>query len=235
MECNVACSENCVECCPQGCKKCQSGYSIAEDGTCTNNCGTGFTTDSVQCIPCQEGCDECDITGMCLSWSATLSSTCSSGCSSCIDGTQKCVACTSPLLLHDSSCVSDCPEGSFPDSLSQQCRSCPPTCKVCTSYEQCSMCIDGFFKYGSTCTKDCPVGTYGDVEFGSCEQCSSNCKSCFGGKEYQCLDCFYGYKLDHSECVTNCPVNRYEDDQGHCDWCHESCKSCYGPADFQCH
>ena len=74
--------------------------------------------------------------------------------------------------------------------------------------------------FGNNCVKNCPLGNYACAETKKCLQCSSNCKSCFGGKEHQCLECFYGYELDHTECVQDCPVNRYQDSEGHCDWCH---------------
>lgn len=68
----------------------------------------------------------------------------------------------------------------------------------------------------------------------SCDACSANCKTCYGPKPYQCLSCYLGYKKDHSECVVDCPVHKYEDPYEHCDWCHESCRYCFGPAEFQC-
>ncbi|XP_001947895.2 furin-like protease 1 isoform X2 [Acyrthosiphon pisum] len=50
----------------------------------------------------------------------------------------------------------------------------------------------------------------------------------------KCLECAFGYNIYNGECIVDCPVKTYEDNDGVCSDCHYSCYTCNGPNDYQC-
>ena len=155
--------------------RCEAGYFLDSAGSCTSDCGSGFTTNSLQCIPCASGCTECDITGTCTEWSETLTTSCTdSNCVQCQENSPAiCVKCDTDYYLSSDVCVDVCEDGTFSDTLSGQCQKCSPTCLICDSYGQCSSCKEGFYMDDeNACVQICYMSTYADPQTHHCQSCA---------------------------------------------------------------
>uniref|UniRef100_A0A3B5AP22 Growth factor receptor domain-containing protein n=1 Tax=Stegastes partitus TaxID=144197 RepID=A0A3B5AP22_9TELE len=126
---------------------------------------------------------------------------------------------TGLFLDQDSSCVAQCPSGSYANSATQLCEDCSPNCESCvdTSDTCIKLCIDG--------TRLFPLHT----AEGSCEACDSSCLTCDEVKSH------FLYLMLNGVCKASCPMGYYEDmEEGRCGQCHPTCGSCSGPLADDC-
>lgn len=87
--------------------------------------------------------------------------------------------------------------GSYLDTATSTCITCPSNCLLCINADLCVFCAIGFV--------DTQVGTIeGDTPVGpqNCTACSSNCLTCEGSIE-TCTSCRSGFTLNSGSCLSN--------------------------------
>ncbi|KAF3854829.1 hypothetical protein F7725_022884, partial [Dissostichus mawsoni] len=132
------------------------------------------------------------------------------------------------LVSKDSSCVVQCPSGSYASSATQLCEDCSPNCESCMdTRDNCISCSKGsytLFLHQGRCWSTCPEGFFETLE-GACEACDVSCSSCDGIKT-QCLSCADGHYLEGGMCRLNCSLRSYPADDGTCRRCPPHCDVC---------
>lgn len=179
------CPDNCMACIyKQGqtgavCTGCKSNSKL-ENGTCNLGCNKGFyTSANGTCQPCDKTC-----------------ATCSKGTG--LD----CTDCAAGYVFYYRSCLSNCPRGTWFDSVKNKCVDCPQFCESCASTTSCSSCADGFLQHGPgglcSAVNRCNTarGFYiADNQF--CLRCPENCATCSGNT---CQSCLEGFNLRFGSC-----------------------------------
>jgi hypothetical protein len=177
------------------CLSCAANYyrKIGSD-ECTNACGTGYYGDklTVQCTVCPNGCATCSMPVSTIS------------CASCttVGGSQ--------YYLSGTTCVANCPSGTFGDtSSSPACTACTAPCATCSgSGTACLSCSTGTLIYGAnSCSGSCPNGQYNPGS-NFCQLCSSNCATCTSYSV--CASCgvtggAQTYLHSDNQCYATCP------------------------------
>lgn len=179
------------------------GSETACGGLCiADACGSGkYRVDNAgSCMPCHPSC-------------ATCFGSSKNECNSCnaADNT----------LLHQSECVSACPEQwglsdhstpAFKACMQcdvDRCTSCRGLPSICTS---CRGRPEGQqYLYNNVCIKECPDGFYtaGTLATGfSCERCDKSCRTCSNGNSTFCQTCWADEFLheDSGVCVGACAI-----------------------------
>ena len=153
--------------------------------------------------------------------------------------------------------MSSCPSNYYPNSTSNTCKSCDPSCYDCTgpSNSVCSQCNSGYYLSGSTCgsASACPSSTYPNSNTNTCTSkafslfllvfnfflqkigCSSPCNTCSDSSH--CTTCISNYYLQPNgyQCSSTCPTGHYPNTTTlACSGCTNPCTSCTGPAYTQC-
>ncbi|XP_061078529.1 proprotein convertase subtilisin/kexin type 5 [Conger conger] len=213
------CDQTCAECSgPQPtCLRCQKGLvldpntmlcGVTGDSRCPPR--TFLQQNQFTCRACHPHCGSCDG-----------------------PGASDCLTCTTPRFLHNGSCESECPVGSFSSSEQAEgtelglCSPCDRVCASCSgaSPKDCLTCSSGLLHLLNLCLSHCPTGYY--AQGSRCERCDRSCELCWGPGPGSCLACphhlleLQGTRL----CVERCPKRFYQ--QGHtCQQCHTSCKTC---------
>lgn len=226
------------------CEGCLDGYNYhVPSKTCVVNCPTGTFANTTTKL-----CDPC--------FQATASSS---------SDQQSCFTCNGPLVNNCLSCypgiyyypqglrcVTTCPIGSYPNTITNVCDSCADSCASCIgpSSTECTSCGSGLFLDISTssCVGSCPNGTYPDAQTRVCEPCYTakigdgqfSCATCNGPLPTQCLTCRTGLALitSTSTCSDTCLCDNgyfYDPDKGICGSCHSSCTYCTGSDRSECH
>lgn len=141
-----------------------------------------------------------------------------------IDCISKCLACTGPsdgectscssgYFLSSGSCVTSCPGGTYPDSVTNACLSCDLSCTDCAggTNADCSSCNANY--YSSS---------------GLCLPCSSECQGCVTTATY-CVACTAGYYMwsTNNSCVA-CNVPGVFISGSDCQQCGSNCETCSG-------
>jgi len=136
-------------CCPKGCTTCVN--SKASPGVCVSGaCDTGYGMSAGKCVPCSEGCSDCDKNNI------NLCTACKkgyykaqSGSAACSKCDRSCNACKS---FGEGDIVGACTEcnsnGFWKDSNSKdptKCAACSSNCNTCSSLTSCTSC-SGFWK-----------------------------------------------------------------------------------------
>ncbi|CDW84379.1 neurohypophysial n-terminal domain containing protein [Stylonychia lemnae] len=248
------CSEGCTQCASlTSCMSCLSGYNLY-DGECQYiDCpyGSYYSSSSLSCIGCSDGCENCDSTtcfqcsaGMYLSAGECIEECpkgfygnnesnscmkCQDNCLSCQTNQYTCTSCADKYFLKDSACVDRCPIlGYFVDLENKKCASCVQGCDMCLDGEtQCSLCQKGkYLTAARTCVDECEINTF-PSDTGYCYPCDSACKNCFGSSSTACTACSPGYYLTGTSCVTSCPNPFFSDDSSNkCEVCSYFCEQC---------
>lgn len=222
---------------------------------CVKSCepGTYFDIRSSSCLNCGAGCKVCTSSSVCTTcYDPRLSpvggacqKTCPNGASFAGDGDCVC----NFGWLHNSVCVSTCPDGFYP-TTSKTCSQCSFPCLTCSgSANNCLNCIAGytFDPQTNSCTtkNDCPYGQIKDRS-GNCRRiCDSNsfyyktgcvcsCPPGFNSNEFGgCVQtvspsmCTSPLFQQGSSCVYNCQNGFYPDSQTRmCKPCGENCANC---------
>jgi len=232
----LKCDVTCQTCNGGGADFCLTCFDdrFEQDTRCVIECDPGFygDTDERVCIACTPPCATC--TG---------------------EGTEPgvCQSCLAPDFLADSpegsSCVADCPDGSYGDTNDNVCLVCADPCATCTGEGTepgvCQSCLAPDFladsPEGSSCVAACPDGSYGDTDERVCIGCTSPCATCTGeGTEPGvCQSClapdFLADSPEGSSCVAACPAGFYGDtDERVCIGCTSPCATCTGPGPDVC-
>ncbi|XP_071449576.1 furin-like protease 2 isoform X2 [Hetaerina americana] len=256
--CHSSC-ETCNGSSETQCVSCRPGR-FALSGTCLNTCPEGYYADKKrrECLECRHGCTTCDgptcLTcttgwildsrrGRCMPPGSNQCDSaeyhdggggcrpCHSTCESCWGPTEdSCLACPSPLFLHQGQCLSTCPEkGVFPERGT--CTPCPHTCVSCSSLHNCTQCVEGLHLQSGECRSTCADGYYSDR--GVCAKCYLSCMTCSGPRRDQCVACPEGWQLAAGECHPECPEGYYKGEYG-CQKCHHYCRTCKGEGPSNC-
>nr|XP_045001506.1 proprotein convertase subtilisin/kexin type 5 isoform X2 [Jaculus jaculus] len=151
---------------------------------------------------------------------------CHPSCQTCNGSETLCTSCPKGAFLWLQSCVSSCPQGTWPSVRSGSCENCSEDCASCSGANLCKKCLSqpdrSLFLYAGMCYSRCPEGFY--AKDGVCEQCSSPCKTC-GENATNCHSCEEGFALDQGTCWETCP-ERHVAVQGVCRPCPEMCQDC---------
>ncbi|EDV26519.1 uncharacterized protein TRIADDRAFT_54612 [Trichoplax adhaerens] len=256
------CGNNCKECNinSKTCITCKSG-NYKYDGICLSACPTQTYASNGNCKACPSGCLECKADMTCtkcknnykLSQSACVLSL-PNGCknSSCLvckvancsrcspSDSTICNICIKPFILHQGSCIKQCPDGTYFDHVKKNCFDCNDSCSSCvgpkeTDCVKCSSAKPYLLHY--KCLSKCPANYYIDNANAKCRQCHFSCKSCSGGSMNDCIICSDGFHYLKSEkqCVNKCPdLSYYRKNETDCGSCYSGCASCYGNEKDKC-
>ncbi|XP_069564758.1 proprotein convertase subtilisin/kexin type 5 isoform X2 [Brachyistius frenatus] len=214
------CHQTCMSCSgpdPNQCTQCERGLVLDPN---TLLCGvTGDTDcpprtymhdDQFTCIGCHRHCYSCEG-----------------------PGNNECQTCAVPKYLHNSTCVSECPAGTYTTRQEADgkelgfCLPCDHVCSTCTgaSPRDCLTCSPGYLRLLQLCVTHCPTGYY--REGSHCQKCHQSCELCTGPGPESCRVCppplleLKGTKL----CVERCP-HRFYQINDICKQCHTSCQTC---------
>lgn len=266
----VSCTANCKTCANTGCLECISPNKLDSSNICTL-CQDGYfiNSNSPNCQQCNSNCLTCSLTAsncvICQSSLILFSNTCISACPSnyYIDNTTStlictpctsltpncgicssitCLKCVSPLYLtSNSTCVSVCPTGYYPDNQNYVCVQCAiPNCLQCQSSTTCTKCSTNFFIFNSLCISACPQGYAPSTDVNNnklCTPCLSGCVSC-PVTVNNCQICGANLQAQANGSCTlvpnNCLSNQYLNSLGTCVNCQQSCLTCYGGLRTNC-
>lgn len=162
-----------------GCTSCEKGVYLW-NGMCKNVCPIGTYANITQCQLCSQNCIFCFGSA--------------NNCSSCsldfyfIPGSFACVS------------FSDCPNGTYADRISRQCKQCSLECNTCNgpTNSNCLECnfAEGFGGLQTTgiCTKVlCPKDSFVNINLTmrnvTCQLCHPTCATCNGFGPQSCLTC----------------------------------------------
>lgn len=166
------------------------------EGSCHPSCPTGFYNYYSACLPCLYGCGNCIDSNTCLACSlgflyqglclescpsgwvgldnSSVCEKCQSGCLKCSMIASQCVQCGNGLFLQLFSCVTECASGTYQDSSSLRCLTCPSPCQTCFNGYSCASCIFGYMLYaqpsGNQCIQgpSCPNSFFLDTASNQC-------------------------------------------------------------------
>ena len=153
--CDVSCLA-CTGLTNTTCSSCDVGYSLSGT-TCDSACLDGYYNNP-------------NGSNICLK--------CNSSCEICVGPATNCTVCKTGFILSpiDSSCLSNCPPGSYNDTALTQCSQCIGNCSACTSNPlPCQACNNGWFLFNDDCIPTCPDGLFANSETLTCENCSVYC------------------------------------------------------------
>ncbi|KAL4448722.1 hypothetical protein ABPG74_012811 [Tetrahymena malaccensis] len=173
---------NCLDQCPAQTYLSSNGQCLSCDPSCLvctdklsttcQQCADGFYYDDpFTCLPCDSSCKTCTGPG-------------NSNCDSCSKGYYK---------LGEATCIQQCIDGYFPDSINYICMQCQDSCGKCTSLSSCQQCNIGYYQVTSSSN-----GV-------TCSKCFSTCSSCLSDSFNSCLSCQPSFFLYNKQCVNVCP------------------------------
>lgn len=223
--CNGPAKTDCVTC-PQGTYK-------WTDSSCIRACPNGYYSQTSPlniCIKCDGTC-----------------ATCNGG------NSNNCLTCDVPYYLETSTskCISTCPSGYWPDSVTRTCKLCyqavplvsdEQTCFKCTqgTSRDCTACVAGtayLYPLNGTCLLNCPSGWWADTSSNECKQCyqytttaptKNTCATCDGSNSNNCLSCTLPLFLDATTktCVSSCPSGYWGNSaNARCTLCYQATTS----------
>ncbi|XP_037111000.1 proprotein convertase subtilisin/kexin type 5 [Syngnathus acus] len=222
------CHQTCVSCSgpdPDQCTQCERGLvldpntllcGVTGDSDCPPR--TFLHDDQFTCMGCHRHCYSCE--GL---------------------GRDECLTCAVPRYLHNRTCVSECPVGTYTSAQEADgtqlglCLPCDHVCATCTgsSPRDCLTCSPRTLRLLHLCVRHCPTGYY---QAGSrCEKCHHSCEMCSGPGPESCRACLppllevRGTKL----CVERCSQRFYRLDDV-CLQCHISCHTCADASPQSC-
>ena len=132
--------------------------------------------------------------------------------------------------LLGTTCLTTCPNSTYPTTSPNLCNSCDPKCYLCSgpSSSQCSMCTtsgaDEAFLDGTTCVSTCPSATFANITSHTCDSCPGNCTVCTSSTI--CTVCDSGFGLLNSSCFSPCPDGYWLENGTICSLCDPFCALC---------
>ncbi|XP_028813093.1 proprotein convertase subtilisin/kexin type 5 [Denticeps clupeoides] len=219
--------QECQEC-HQTCARCTG----PEPTHCTQ-CGKGLALDPNTMMCGVTGDSDCPPKTF-LHGNRFTCQACHRQCQSCEGpGPNDCQTCAVPGYLHNGSCESECPAGTYKASEEADgvelgfCSLCDHVCGTCTgaSPKDCLSCSRGYFRLLHLCVSHCPTGYY--TEGQHCEKCDRSCELCSGPGPEKCQVCPPSLlELQGTmQCVERCPDRFFQEGQ-RCTQCHTSCLTC---------
>lgn len=195
----IPCSPYCVSCIDVSiCTVC-SNNTVLYSNRCFSACPPGFYSQSqTNTTENQYVCQACSVE--CLTCTGYSS--------------YECIACNASYYSNSNgSCVSQCPKGTYANTMFATCSPCPFSCASCSSATACQECISN---YALTSTLQCTNNN-------TCT--ASNCQFCSANSQTQCAQCLPNFYLVNSTCLTSCPNATYPEN-GLCKNCSFNCLSC---------
>ncbi|KAG7276230.1 hypothetical protein CRUP_018612 [Coryphaenoides rupestris] len=225
---NGVCSAPCTDCRDAShCLACQRGYFL-HDRECVKQCPGEMFADAAgwRCLPCHSSCRTCrgphaTHCDSCVGGSTAVYGQCP------LDNCPQGQYASGDLLDQESSCVQQCPLGSYANTSSQLCEACSPNCEGCLgSKDVCTSCSTStyIFLHQGRCWSNCPEGFF-ETAGGSCDSCDESCLAC-DGSPTQCLSCGAGRFLEAGACRPNCSLRTYASEDGTCRRCPPHCDVC---------
>ncbi|NWR75520.1 PCSK5 convertase, partial [Centropus unirufus] len=211
----VACSSHCEVCLNSShCKRCFRGYYLTQNTCQKLNCREGEVEDpdTEDCILCSDGCQNCKS-----------------------DDPRICITCIQNYYMYKQKCYKYCPENTYRDERTLQCRECPSNCDSCDK-DKCDSCQEGFYLSGGSCVSDCGDGYFTDDISRECEPCHRSCATCVGYSYENCTACKSSFQLSHGQCLsprTSAPNGKFWNDaKNQLQSCDPSCRTCEKSADL---
>lgn len=208
----TACTAPCATCSDSGthCLSCTSSNVLYyTEPTCGSNCPDGeYDAGAGLCKPC------------------------SVYCKTCTTSVNNCQSCNSlggvGYYLNATSCLINCPQGTFKNTTALTCDPCPLGCPSCfgPTLSDCSSCGSNttnnyYLVYGTTtCNITCPDGQYEVNSTMKCMLCASTCLTC-STTSTTCLTCGFSSLLgvnlflSGSQCLMNCPTGYWGNTTDH--------------------
>ncbi|KAL4490865.1 hypothetical protein ABPG72_008601 [Tetrahymena utriculariae] len=207
----LSCPYNCSQCTSQDPSTCTSCITKLSDCLQLYQCQfpSGYYFDS-QCnkIYCPTDCSRCNENG-CLQCNNSyfivqsnnmfICQNCHGSCLNCSGSlSNQCTQCISSLLFYNNQCLTQCPQGYYPNSQNI-CQLCPSNlnCASCQNSTQCTTCKNGYY-----------MTTKQDTQQQVCMPCDPACKLCTGPSSSNCLGCLAG-----QQACNNCAVGYFQDGQ----------------------
>lgn len=210
--CHSSC-RTCVGPLETDCLSCSSGSFDITNTTCVSSCGAGRYNSNSICYACPDRCSTCTSVATCTACQKVLGV---------------------PYFLNLTSCLVQCPSGTYGDTTSLQCIDCTSPCATCSgSATYCLTCIaSNYLVYGSyICQSACPTGQYIINNTYTCGMCSAQCVTC-DLTATNCTSCGLGNTgidlfLSGNLCYQTCPSGYFGNTTTHlCDACDGTCNGC---------
>ncbi|XP_032772670.1 extracellular matrix protein FRAS1 [Rattus rattus] len=219
----AVCHESCAGCwgpTEKHCVACRDPLLVLRDGSCENTCGDGFYNRQGTCVACDQSCKSCG------------------------PSSPRCLTCAEKTVLHDGTCISECPHGYYADTTGR-CKVCHVSCASCSgpAAAHCTACVHPQVLRQGHCLPSCGGGFYPD--HGTCGACHGSCHTCVGPEPNHCTQCkkpeaglqveqHSGENVPYGKCVSQCGTHFYLESTGLCEACHPSCLLCEGKSPRNC-
>ena len=147
---------------------------------------------------------------------------CHRNCSTCSRHPENCDKCRKGFFHNGTTCIEQCPFGTYADSSNGICLPCNAKCLTCKEQpDNCQSCVSPYLHNGTHCVNKCPDNMYRKEYFcvwdcglrhypknGVCMACQVNCLACTSDKN--CTACEREFALtNHSNCSRSCPSDQY--------------------------
>ena len=174
-----------------------------------------------------------------------------SGCLTCSGSAKNCLSCGFSaygfhLYLYNNTCLLNCPNGFWANSVGNTCDSCTQGCLTCTGagLTNCLTCdnVTGtpyLKEIGATvCGTTCPDRQFISASYpNECQPCASNCITCSVTAD-NCTNtnCSVNFYYLNNSCLSQCPSTYYYSDSSlrQCQPCATGCLRCFGPSASEC-
>ena len=173
-----------------------------------------------------------------------------SGCLTCSGSAKNCLSCGFSaygfhLYLYNNTCLLNCPNGFWANSVGNTCDSCTQGCLTCTGVglTNCLTCdnVTGtpyLKEIGATiCGTTCPDRQFISASYpNECQPCASNCITCSGtANNCTSSNCSINYYYLNNSCLTQCP-NQYFPNFSlrQCQLCAPGCALCFSSGVSSC-
>ena len=189
------------------CEKNVSKDWLLKQPKCVKECGKGFVNVDGVCKPCsQSNCDECPASDQ-----------------------SKCNKCASPAYLtKDLQCTQDCGVHYYgKETPERTCVECTDAnCLTCTPEKCLQKSVKTKWSFLMMYAKDnCPDSYYNDN--GICKPCAqATCKTCSPTNNKKCTKCMDNFFLLANDCVKECPVGKFVNNDKECQNCPGNCDKC---------
>ena len=237
------------------CTSCTPNSTQPVDGLCPPPCHDGqyYDQSAKQCLSCAENCQRCVKREQCLRCAPKFYSTsngqcvtvcpshtitnedakiceqaaCDLTCLTCF-GTEpnQCMSCPQGAILHDNSCIQDCPSHTFFNGSG--CQHCHASCASCAgpAEDNCDSCSPGDILDHFRCIPSCPPGSFLSQREKECIACPLHCLNC--SNTTKCKVCEEGYLLlpTNQSCVSHCPKG-FLHTSASCQPCLDHCDVCF--------
>ncbi|KAL6114118.1 pcsk5 [Pungitius sinensis] len=219
------CPGNCLMCSSEDhCLHCSQGHKLRNGQCVPMECSTGEVADALKedCVPCDEGCKQCERKDSADQAQETV-----------------CLKCEEGFYQLDTDCHQSCPDRTYSVHATMVCAPCEERqCVICDE-SQCYWCEEGFYVSDGECVDHCEEGFFVDEESRECEPCHRTCLTCGGPQYDDCDSCEGGVTLESGECLSGrdlplCPGTQFRNGQGECERCHSTCKTCSAAGKKDC-